>query len=570
MASPLGLTNYDTIAHTHGKDAKGKDIIEYFKDGNVSNTGEKVTSIFRNTKFYYRPLMNKDTGDAKAHNNKIHGDPDLYDVSIPSIITHSGVGARQLRAADFAYLTDLGVYPNNRLMVCRRFSGPVPNDLTAVDDNNKPISTIVSWVDDKIFDGNFFKFNFGEKWEEEDGKGLFDIFSKVSKESGMNAISGLSGGMLSLGKAGGLPEGFQTALLVEMANQLYDDGSGNKLSKITVDNIPIGNPNLIQSAMKRVTGGDGLSADFSIPVKAKYEQKFINGVDPTIVFLDIIANTLRFGTSDSDFMITGYGGEKITDYFDKIKKGKWVQAVKVIIDVVVGAMTGIVKEMGDVLGGLIGGVVKAVKTGDVSAATDGAAGALKSLGAIAKKVGSSVISKYKVSISAAINALMGAPSTPWHITIGNPKKPFFASGDMYIDSKVEVKFGNVLSFNDLPSTIEVSFNLKNARELGGQEIFDKFNVGGGRSYEPIYKDQYENNVKLTADEIKSFNSVNEKDYEATKSAEASGSDTTETGENPSPGTENGGDNQAKNTTNVEKDTKKQNQVDETKAKNKSK
>ena len=83
-----------------------------------------------------------------------------------------------------------------------------------------------------------------------------------------------------------------------------------------------------------------------------------------------------------------------------------------------------------------------------------------------------------------MNALTGLPSTPWHITIGNPKKPLFTSGDMVMDN-VKLTLGPILSYNDLPSTIKAEFTLKSARNLGAQEIFRKFNSGIGRSYKKM-------------------------------------------------------------------------------------
>jgi hypothetical protein len=86
------------------------------------------------------------------------------------------------------------------------------------------------------------------------------------------------------------------------------------------------------------------------------------------------------------------------------------------------------------------------------------------------------IKKYKIEIMGIANALSGAPSTPWHVTIGNPLRPIFCSGDM-LTQRVTVELGKELAFNDLPSTIKVSFDLENARPWGLQEILAKFNNG---------------------------------------------------------------------------------------------
>jgi hypothetical protein len=115
------------------------------------------------------------------------------------------------------------------------------------------------------------------------------------------------------------------------------------------------------------------------------------------------------------------------------------------------------------------------------------------------------ISKYKIEIMGIANSLSGSPSTPWHITLGNPLRPFFSSGDMYLSQDVTIKFGPVLAFNDLPSSIKVSFTLQNARPLGMQEILAKFNMGSLRTVNVkkdfIEKDLPTNDGKKKKEEV---------------------------------------------------------------------
>jgi hypothetical protein len=60
---------------------------------------------------------------------KLHED-EGYDLTTTNIIERlSGITAMKLKYADFAYCRDFGVYPNNRLIICRKFGGPVPDDL---------------------------------------------------------------------------------------------------------------------------------------------------------------------------------------------------------------------------------------------------------------------------------------------------------------------------------------------------------------------------------------------------------------------------------------------------------
>jgi hypothetical protein len=86
------------------------------------------------------------------------------------------------------------------------------------------------------------------------------------------------------------------------------------------------------------------------------------------------------------------------------------------------------------------------------------------------------VQKYEHEVRGIVAALSGAPSTPWHVTIGNPLRPVFCSGDMYTDTAT-LKLGSTLAFNDLPSNITLDFTLQNARPWGLQEIIAKFNTG---------------------------------------------------------------------------------------------
>ena len=70
----------------------------------------------------------------------------------------------RLDYADFAYLKNLGVYPNNRLIVARRFPGAVGNDLHAV--STSPMATMVSWIPEN--QENFFNIQYNEVWVEAD------------------------------------------------------------------------------------------------------------------------------------------------------------------------------------------------------------------------------------------------------------------------------------------------------------------------------------------------------------------------------------------------------------------
>jgi hypothetical protein len=116
-----------------------------------------------------------------------------------------------------------------------------------------------------------------------------------------------------------------------------------------------------------------------------------------------------------------------------------------------------------------------------SGQTGGTQSPLELLGEFLELLGQGLLSKYRIRILAVLQTLTGAPSAYWHVTIGNPKKPILSSGDM-ICGDVTLTMGKVLGYNDLPSSIKIEFTLTSARNLGGQEIFNKLNTGQSRTY----------------------------------------------------------------------------------------
>jgi hypothetical protein len=463
MSSPLGLT-FDTSSNST-------------KIGNYKVLDSKaVMSLFGNAQFSPFPsdIDVKSGNVTRIKSSKsVHND-DVYDTSVTSLIDYtSKYPAMKLNAVDFAYLKNIGVYPNNRLIIARRFQNGVPNDLTSL--KVSPMSTLISWVKDGE---DFISVAYNEKWGEAETSFeavLNDIGKdmKGSKDNGTGIGTKLAGGMDSL-PLPGLMEGLQYQVMKKMG--LTDAGIGNS---------PLGNPNLIREAMRRTVlgkedSGSGLVANFSVKMTVEYEQKFINGVDPTLVYMDIIQNALTFGTSDSQFQFNSAFATGTNNIISKLISGDIAQiaiALQGFVTSLLDAITSVGKDIID--------AITQKKSDNEEDDKSNASSKSKSIYDAVKASFSAtighVISKYKIKLIGIANALTGSPSTPWHITIGNPKKPTFCSGDM-LCKEVTLSVGKSLAFNDLPSSIKIEFTLETARNLGAQEIFNRFNTGIGRSY----------------------------------------------------------------------------------------
>ena len=156
-----------------------------------------------------------------------------------------------------------------------------------------PLGVVITWIKE---DEDFLSLDFGEVWEEAEAS-FTGILNSIGEDFGKKAGMGL--GSMTEGGFGGLPfPGFSEVMTRKFLGKL---GILNEDESY----LPVGNPNLIKQAKVRKTidydqAGAGLTTTFSFKVTAEYELKFISGIDPTIVWMDLISNFLRFGTSKSD------------------------------------------------------------------------------------------------------------------------------------------------------------------------------------------------------------------------------------------------------------------------------
>ena len=407
---------------------------------------------------------------SSLHNNTV------YDTSLLNIIEQLSGTQAELRPSDFAYLKDVGVFPNNRLMIARRFGSPHNDNIFLKGlATGQPLAIMISW---KPQGEDFVKISFGEKWEnaEADFKSVLDSLGQdfLGKELGQKI-----GGAVAVVPLPGFTETIQRVVLQKLG--IIDDSLETPL--------PSGNPNLIKMAKRRQTikseaEGSGLNCTVSITMNCEWEQKFISGIDPTIVWQDIIGKILTFSTSRSN----NYGLKKSFEDRVKIWMDHPERIVKDMVEFIKAGLEQAKKEIGEM-------IAKLPTTSDSgTSGTSGSSGTSEDANSLLKKAAESTLNfidkilpnlarqlnKYKVAIEGIARALSGAPSTPWHITIGNPLRPIFCSGDMYMDQDLALDLGPTLAFNDLPSNIKASFTLTNARPWGLQEIAAKFNAGSIR------------------------------------------------------------------------------------------
>ena len=350
---------------------------------------------------------------------------------------------------------------------------------------------------------DFLDITFGEQWEAAQAD-FTDIVNGIGQDIlKMSPLGGAGGEMFSAIPLPGWSETLTRIVLAKIG--VYEKNAGG-------DRLPAGNPNLIKEAKRRKTvaqgeAGSGLDCKVSIKVTVEYEQKFISGIDPTIVYMDILQNALRFGTSPSDNygLSGGFGASIIAAVKNpKILISKVVEALKSAIDEVKKTVVAFFTEFVTEAKAASAEADAAVAAGgeedpeeagapdpaELQKEADEKKKALKdaeegsnlftkffdTIGSALSKT----VNKYEEAVKGVVYALTGMASTPWHVTIGNPLRPIFCSGDMYTTT-VQLTMGSTLAFNDLPANIKIDFTLENARPWGLQEIMAKFNTGNIRS-----------------------------------------------------------------------------------------
>jgi hypothetical protein len=471
--------NVNVNLYNVGKETDKEKLSKFGAKGGMFSlfTGGTIISAWPNIGQIGSDKVKVGTGpvDTKGVSRKTLHNNDIYDTSILNIIEKTANTRAQVRPSDFAYLKNLGVLPNNRLVIARRFQGPVEDDIFTK--GSSPLAILITW---RLPSEDFLEISFGEEWIDAEAD-----FTNLLNNMGQDLLKmGSSGGSLASAlnviPLPGFTESITRTLLEELG--IYSKGSGQ-------ERLPAGNPNLIKQAKRRKTigpeeAGSGLRCTCSVKMLVEWEQKFISGIDPTIAWMDILTTCVRFGTSPE----TTYGLSK--DLGAKLVA--WSNNPKLIVSEFTTSLRNALDKAKEDIKTLLtaeeepDNTTVKDKKGNIdeakTAAAEKEAEATASLGFLDEliaKVGDSIgksVQKYEHAIRGIVSALSGLPSTPWHVTIGNPLRPVFCSGDMH-SMDFNLKLGSTLAFNDLPANISLDFTLTNARAWGLDKIISKFNTG---------------------------------------------------------------------------------------------
>ena len=476
-----------TPTNPDSKTGMSTEVIEGTVNINYYSADDPTKSVGQETKKYTFTAVQSDQNPGQYINYLGNSQTNEYepvivnneqvsDIALSSIIdwTTKHHKSMALLPKHFAYLKNFGSYPANRLIVLRRFAGPAPHNLFK--SNAKPISTLVGFYD---FENIPVKISFNEKWKQFDGTFLEVIQDIIGIK--FDSIPGV-GDVFS--KVGQSPLGQDLMYMI-----------GQKLGIISGGSMPYGDPNLIHDAAIRDVSGEGLStgleSNIDIDFETTFTMKEILGINAKAAMLDIMANITKMGTSNARFLA---GNSKtLAGIFNSLKNGD--------ISELIGKFTEALTEMVDSLSDKLAKTVEQVKKlTDKDKGNEAISAVASATADLLTDVGVAIIknrfSRYKWKLIGAVSAMTGSHTAPWHISIGNPKFPWFVCGNLVAES-TEIIPGGELGYNDMFTEVTVKMKLRSGRAMGGSEIQQLFNAGVGRIYDTPQKIQTFNVVEGT-------------------------------------------------------------------------
>lgn len=382
-----------------------------------------------------------------------------------------------IKASDLAYLKDLGVYPINRMAILRRYPDGsfVPENLEEM--SIQPLSTVIGWIKE---DQSFPTINFQETWGKTNKR--FDVklkeiiekqFSKGGSTTSIIPIPDFAQAILF--------ESYKRADLTDTGYgddnfELYDD---KEFGNWGLNNIPIGDPNVLQEAPFRDPETQNIVSNISFELETTYEQKLLGDVDPGSAMLDILDNLFAMGTSNMRYYwsenspsilkareATKNSGNDINAWWifiSEIMSGFW-SSIQSLFDDVKATGKDIFESITD----------PTIKTKDVLSGD---------ISSLLKTIITSTLAIHRFELRGTIELMTGGKtsSTPWHLTLGNPLSPWISTPHIIIDSAT-IDTSTEMGFNDQPQWIKVKFSCKLSRSLGKQELLRLFNNSYRRTY----------------------------------------------------------------------------------------
>ena len=417
-------------------------------------------------------------------------------------------GPTPYSASDFLYCSLYGKVPNNRLVTLRRYPIPVEDNLTisAVKTPLVPIAQAVTWYGQDIDNplNSILNLSWGLNWTSDSAK-----------------VQDIQGNEITVDELiAALPFEVDEKVAQVLKTQIFSGGKPVdilKLSGYDVNaqdyiknaysaegpywNRVLGPVNVIDSTYRRDRGFVDNKTN-PVTLNFKYSLRSFNGLNPKMVFLDLITNFLSLTYNTAPF----WGGG--ARYFQQT--GVTLPALRMEQKFFEGDMLGAiqtgVEELSQLASARLNELISLAE--DALAATGGDAENETAL--------NEYINPRKENIDAATErAQRGGNAGPvekalaprlgrllrkpllyrslldgravgeWHVTVGNPMNPIAMMGNLCLD-KVTVNFSDTLGIDDFPTEVTFKVTLKHGRPRAKQDLESIFNLGNGAmSFTPL-------------------------------------------------------------------------------------
>lgn len=447
------------------------------------------------------------------------------------------LGMSKYKYADFLFCKNIGKVSNNHMITLRRFAHPVGDNIFRFSgkgylndkmpgyhgyQENAPIGTLITWFgtdDNKLED--ILNYSVKSTWKELTAE-REDITSEEDNPSGgligmfANSFNPAYNSRVAQGMAG------SNSLWNKLGSRLFGgtidgatgifggsnagaDGVNSnsmrkwELMRMSADKNKIYTPQNTIQATHKYEGRLELSHEFTL--NFSYRLRALDVMNPKTVMLDLLGNILEVTYNRGHF----WGGER--RIIGPPRNASTVATANAFIDsqwdklegFVAGFANGTLDWKG-ILGSLSDAVNSAVQA--IKGAAEGKGGFANLFVSGAKKLAGKFVSsgaskallgqlKNQLGRPAVyvMNSLLdGSPVGLWHVTIGNPKNPIAAFGNLIL-TNTKITHSGPLGFDDFPTELKVSCTLKHGRSRDLSEVARMYTKGVGAFYNTLDKNK---------------------------------------------------------------------------------
>lgn len=466
---------------------------------------------------------------------------DLSDCSIHKLVelsqdNKSELGLATYRYIDFAFCKDLGKFSNNHLITLRKFPMAVGDDIFHVsgdpNDINRGIPDIgrlVTWFgneDNKLED--ICRYTYRASWKEFTS----EIDNRPSEQQDSGILDKLSN-FMSSGNNELVGKGFSanTGLINQVAGVLnipiLSDPTTPRYNWELLSNY---DKHRIYEPQDRIWDThqyEGrLEFNQEITLVFRYVLRSYYNINPKNAFLDLLGNihtvTYRRGTywagenrvygPQGDSSVYNKGLAFVDESFNKLG-GIFQRFANGETNINYDTMVGWLGSMCSVIGGGLEKLKQVAEnsltnmmngnTSDVKDVVNKGVDIAQDLTKLGIKFDKET--KFSDAISGIFKNYLGRPALyafnslltgdnvgPWHLTVGNPRNPILAIGNLIMDDFTEIEHSGPLGIDDFPTELKVTVRLKPAMSRDAVNIQKMYTKGLRSIYTPMSLVEFQN------------------------------------------------------------------------------